>query len=185
METKVVHHLKHKAKWLEEKNAARTRAMNERAKHKEQIEKVGAAANKLEGHVMNVQQMENRAMSRLLVHEKGRCKASDAEAKKAQKQLYDASVVLQNLKAKNQAVSTSLLEAKEENLANKRAVAMAFEESGRVPKELNAVKAARRARLAAEHRKWKKLERQKDSLEQKLHDKHHVSFPLSQHYCSK
>jgi hypothetical protein len=184
LETKVVHHLNQKAKWLEEKNAARKRAMNERAKHKEQMEKVGAAANKLEGHIMDAQ-MENRAMSRFVVHEKGRCKASDAEAKKAQKQLYDASVVLQNLRAKNQAVATSLLEAKEENLANKRAVAMAFEESGRVPKELNAVKAARRARLAAEHRKWKKLERQKDSLEQKLHDKHHVSFPLSQHYCSK
>ena len=100
LETKVVHHLKHKAKWLEEKNAARKRAMNERAKHKEQIEKVGAAANKLEGHVMNVQQMENRAMSRLLVHEKGRCKASDEEAKKVQKQLDDASVVMRNLRAK-------------------------------------------------------------------------------------
>jgi hypothetical protein len=62
---------------------------------------------------------------------------------------------------------------------------MAFEESGRVSKELNAVKAARRAGRLAEHRKWKKMERQKDSLEQKLHDKHYVSFPLSQHYCSK
>ncbi len=146
METKVVHHLKQKAKWLEEKNAARKRAMNERAKHKEQMEKVGAAANKLEGHVMDVQ-MENRAMSRLLVHEKGRCKASDAEAKKVQKQLDDASVVIQNLRAKNQTVTTSLLEAKEENLANKRAVALAFNESGRVSKELKDVKVARRLGL--------------------------------------
>jgi hypothetical protein len=70
LETKVIHHLNQKAKWLEEKNAARKRTMNERAKHKEQMEKVGAAANKLEGCVMDVQ-MENRAMSRLLVHEKG------------------------------------------------------------------------------------------------------------------
>ncbi len=107
----MVDHLNQKSKWLEEKNAARKRAMNERAKHKEQMEKVGAAANKLEGHIMDVQ-MENRAMSRLLVHEKGRCKASDAEAKKAQQQLLDASVVLQNLRAKNQAVATSLWEAK-------------------------------------------------------------------------
>ena len=74
-----------------------------------------------------------------------------------------------------------MLEAKEENLANKRAVALAFEESGRVSKELNAVKAARRAGRLAEHRKWKKMERQKDSLEQKLHDKHHVISPSLQH----
>ncbi len=74
-----------------------------------------------------------------------------------------------------------MLEAKEENLANKRAVALAFEESGRVSKELKDVKAARRARLAAEQRKWKKMGRQKDSLEQKLHDKHHVISPSLQH----
>ena len=174
LETEMVHHLNQKAKWLEEKNAARKRAMNERAKHKELMEMVGAAANKLEGHIMDVQ-IKNRTMSKLLVHEKGRCKASDAEAKKAQRQLYDASLVLQNLRAQNQAVATSLLEAKEENLANKLAVAIAFEKSGRVSQELNTMKAARRARLLAEDRKWKKLERQKDSLKQKLHEKHHVS----------
>ncbi len=49
-----------------------------------------------------------------------------------------------------------MLEAKEVNLAQKRAVAL---ESGRVTKELKDVKAARQARLAAEQRKWKKLER--------------------------
>ncbi len=108
LETKVVDHLNQKAKWLEEKNAARKRATNERAKHKEHMEKVGAAANKLEGRVMDVQ-TGNRALSRLLVHERGRCKASDAVAKKVQKQLDDASVGMQNLRAKKQAVATSLL----------------------------------------------------------------------------
>jgi hypothetical protein len=180
LETTVVDHLNQKAKWFEEKNAARTRAKNEREKHKANMEKAGAAANKLEGRVMDIQ-TENRALSRQLVHEMGRCKASDAVAKKVQKQLDDASVNMENLRAKNQAVATSLLEAKEVNLANERAGALAVEESGRVMKELKDVKAARRGWLAAEQRKWKKLERQKDSLEQKLHDKHHVSTPFPKH----
>ncbi len=68
-----------------------------------------------------------------------------------------------------------MLEAKEVNLAQKRAVALDTQESGRVAKELKDVKAARQARLAAEQRKWKKMERQKDSLEQKMQDKHQVT----------
>ncbi len=70
LETKVHDHLNQKAKWSEEKNAARNRAKNERAKHKEQLQKVGAAFNTLEGRVMNVE-TENKTLSRQLVHEMG------------------------------------------------------------------------------------------------------------------
>jgi hypothetical protein len=179
LETKVHDHLNQKAKWSEEKNAARNRAKNERAKHKEQLQKVGAALNTLEGRVMNVE-TENKTLSRQLVHEMGRCKASDGVAKKAQRQLHEVSVGMQNLRGKNEAVVTTLLEAKEVNLAHKRAVVLlANQECGRVSKELKNLKAARQARLEAERRKGQKLERQKDSLEQKMQDKHHAICPFT------
>ncbi len=72
-----------------------------------------------------------------------------------------------------------MLEAKEVNLAQKRAVVLANQECGRVSKELKELKAARLARLEAEQRKGQKLERQKDSLEQKMQDNHHVICPFT------
>jgi chromosome segregation ATPase len=173
LETKVVNHLNQKAKWVEEKNVARKRAKNERAKYKEHLQKVGAAVTKLEGHVMDVQ-TDNKTLSRQLVQEMGRSKASDAVTKKVQMQLHNVSVGMENLREKNEAVATSLLAAKEENLAHKQVVALAMQESGRVSKELKDLKAGRQARFAAEQRKWKKMERQKDSLEQKMQDNLHV-----------
>ncbi len=84
---------------MAEKNAARKRAMNKGAKHKKHLQKVGAAVNKLEGRVLNVE-TENKTLSRQLVHEMGRCKSSDAVNKKVQMQLQDVSVGMDNLRGK-------------------------------------------------------------------------------------
>ncbi len=99
LQKKVDDHLNQNEKWLAEKNAARKHAKNERAKHKEHLQKVGAAVNKLEGRVLNVE-TENKILSRQLVHEMGRCKASDAVTKKVQMQLDDVSVGMDNLRKK-------------------------------------------------------------------------------------
>jgi hypothetical protein len=144
-----------------------TETGQERAsKYKEHLEKVGAAVTKLEGHVMDVQ-TENKTLSRQLVQEMGRSKASDAVTKKVQMQLHNVSIGIENLRKKNEAVVTSLLVAKEENLAHKRVVALAMQESGRVSKELKDLKAGRQARLAAEQRKWKKWRGRKTAWNKK------------------
>ena len=60
-------------------------------------------------------------------------------------------------------------------MKHKRDAALASKESVRVGKEMKDLQAARQTRLAAEQREWKKLGRQKDNLEQKMQDQHHVS----------
>jgi hypothetical protein len=173
LHTQVVDHLNQKAKWLADKNAARKRAKNERLKHEEQLEKVGGALNKLQGRVMDAE-TEKKTLSRQLVHEMGRSKASDAVKERVQTKLDAVHVGMDNLWKENEHVLATLAKAKEENVKHKRDAALASKECVRVGKEMNVLKAARQTRLAAEERVWKKLGRQKDNLEQKLQDQHHV-----------
>ena len=156
LHTQVVDHLNQKAKWLADKNVARKRAKNERLKHKEQLEKVGGALNKLQEHEM------------------GQSKASDAVKERVQTKLDAVHVGMDNLRKENEHVLATLAKAKEENVKHKRDAALASKESVRVGKEIKDLKAARQTRLAAEQREWKKLGRQKDNLEQKMQDQHHA-----------
>ncbi len=167
LHTQVVDHFNQKAKWLADKNVARKRAKNERLKHKEQLEKVGGALNKLQGRVMNAE-TEKKTLARQLVHEMERSKASDAVKERVQTKLDAVYVGMDNLRKEKEHVLATLAKAKEENVKHKRDVALASKESVRVGKEMKDLKAARQTRLAAEQHQWKKMGRQKDNLEQKM-----------------